>query len=649
MQGQLLKPLRGSFIRALAGAARRLPAARGRRAFERAALALALIWGTITAGADAGGDWPLYGYDHGNRRFSPLEQIDRSNVHRLKRAWSVKTGNRGSFQATPIVTDGVMIVTLPYNDVLALDPVTGVEIWRYEHDLPEREYCCGPANRGAAVAHGKVYFVTMDARFIALDLVDGSVVWNHPIADTAAGNRETVDALEGEAGFAGARVVGGTGYGANMAPQVFGDQVFVGITGAGYGLHLELDEAPSADDAGSEGDAAQRRADVAEGPTAPGSRAGAAVSVVGLAGGGHGLRGFLVAYDAHTGAERWRWYTVQGPEWTGEWRATTPDGAAMERDIDKERHALAKYSESWRYGGGSVWTTPAVDPALGLIYVGTGNPAPQMDDTTRPGDNRDTVSIVALDMQTGAERWAYQQVPHDRWGYDVASPALLYEIDRDGEQVPVLAQAGKTGWVYVLDRRTGEPVFKSEPFVPQENLFRRPTEAGVRISPGIYGGASWSPMALHPGLERLFVMGIHHPVTYFQKALTPTEDAPWESYTYTEPDPKERWGTLTAIDAASGRRAWQVRTELPLVGGVLATAGHLVFFGEGEGVLRAVDARSGRTLWSAQTDAGVNAPPITYAVNGVQYLTVAAGGNGLFGFPTGDEIVTWRLPDDAGR
>jgi glucose dehydrogenase len=574
-----------------------------------------MAWGPVAAA----GDWPLHGYDHANTRFSPLTQIYRGNVADLDLVWELRTGRQGSFQATPIVVDGVMYLSTPYNDVLALDAATGRQLWRYSHDLRRQEFCCGPANRGVTVAGGRVYMATIDARLLALDAATGAKVFDVEIANPASGAREVMTPLLGEAVFRNAEVTGGTGYGANMAPQVFDGKVFVGITGTGYGLHLDLKD--------KSGDAA--------------------LSVVGLSGGDHGLRGFLAAYDAATGAELWRWYTVPGVDWTGEWRTETPDGAPLDRDLAAERASAAQWHESWRLGGGSVWTTPAVDPDRRLLFIGTGNPAPQMDDLTRPGDNLHTCSVVALNLDTGKLVWSFQQVPHDRWGYDAASPPVLLTVRHEDRDLPAVAQAGKTGWVYVLDRQTGKLIRKSEPFVPQRNLFSRPTAAGVEIAPAILGGSSWSPVAFSAAERLLFVEGIHHPARYFSKRLEPKPGSPWQSYTYMELLEDEQWGTLTAIDTDTGGIRWQVKTAQPLVGGVLATAGGLLFAGEGGGDFGAWDTTDGRRLWAWHAEAGVNAPAISYAVGRRQYIAVAAGGNPLFNFKTGDQLLVFALPAAA--
>src|SRR2546426_265920 len=328
----------------------------------------------------------------------------------------------------------------------------------------------------------------------------------------------------------------------------------------------------------------------------------------------------------------------------GEWRTATPDGADLHRDTAAEKEAFKKFPNTWKAGGGSLWSASAVDPELGLIYVGTGNPSPQMDDSTRPGDNLYTVSLVALDAETGRLKWHYQQVPHDRWGYDVASPAVLFDVTKDGRTIKAVGQAGKTGWFYVHDRRTGKLLLRSEPFVPQENMFARPTAGGVRIAPSAPGGSSWSPVAFSPQTEAVYISVLHMPARYISRTLGPGPSSPWKSYTFFVPLRDEHWGTFTAIHASTGKIVWQKKTDQPMVGGALATAGGLVFVGEGHGYFDAFGANAGDVLWRFRCDAGVNAPPISYEVDGVQYLAVAAGGNSIFGYPLGDEIKVFALP-----
>jgi glucose dehydrogenase len=559
-------------------------------------------------------DWAYYGKDHTNQRFSPLTQINTGNVGKLKLAWKYNTGMSATFQTSPIVVAGVMYITTPFNDVIALHAETGTEIWRYHHELRTDKFCCGPANRGPAVKYGKVYTVTIDSRLIALDQNTGEVLWDITITDPDAGKGELLEPLLGVKELGGAVQTGQTGYTANLAPQIYDGKIFVGITGAGYGLHLEFEE-----------DGKQ------------------ILSVGGLSGGGHGLRGFLVAYDAHSGEEIWRWYTVPESGWEGQWRETTPDGINLNRDIPAEKKSFDRYKDTWRYGGGSIYTTPAIDPESGLIYIGTGNPSPQMDDTTRPGDNLHTVSLVALDINSGKMQWYYQQVPHDRWGYDVASPPVLFDYINDGKTIKAVGQASKLGWFYIHDRKTGELLLRSEPFIQQENLFAKPDEDGERIVPGTLGASSWSPVAYHPGLQSVYIAGIYQPSMFYSRTLTPEPGKPWESYTFFRQTDEDDWGMFSAVSVNTGKILWQQKTDEPMVGGVLATAGNLIFTGEGNGYFNAYDAGTGEKLWQYKSEFGVNAPPVSFAINGKQYIAVAAGGNSLFGYKTGDEILVFSL------
>jgi glucose dehydrogenase len=559
-------------------------------------------------------NWILFGRDYANQRFSPLAQIDAGNVRTLAPRWIHQTGVAATFQTTPLVVDGVMYVTTPFNHVVALDAATGLVRWRYEHAMRKRRLCCGPANRGPALAYGRVYMATADARLLALDQGTGRLVWDVSLAGPEDDRAETPEDLAPDDPLRGAAVTGATGIGANMAPLVYRGKVVVGVTGVGYGLHL----------AGAD----------------PGSPIGAVVGVAGRS----GRRGFLAAHDASTGREVWRWYTVPESGWEGEWRAVTADGAVLRRDLAAEQAAVERHRQAWQAGGGSTWTTPALDPDAGLLYLGVGNPSPQMDDASRPGDNLYTVALVALEVETGRLRWYHQQVPHDVWGYDVASPPVLFEVERAGRRVPAVGQAGKTGWFYVNDRRTGEFLHKSEPFVPQDNLFAPPTPEGVRVAPGAAGGASWSPTAYDPRTGYVYVAGLHMPMRYTVRERAAEGGRPAQRYTVTAPTDEPRWGTLTAIDTRTGRIVWQRRTAEPLVGGVLVTAGGLAFVGEGNGHLSAFDARSGDLLWRFQCGAGVNAPPIAYEVGGVQYVAVAAGGNPLFGYRAGDALIAFALP-----
>jgi glucose dehydrogenase len=567
----------------------------------------------LTAWQDAK-NWLLPGHDYSNQRYVALEQINTQNVKSLALRWKFQTGIRESFQTTPLVADGVMYITTPRNHIVALDARIGKPLWRYEHPLDTTNLCCGAANRGAGLGYGKIYMATADAHLIAVEQKTGKLVWNTALTSPETGKAESREALSASDPLKQATVTGASGVGANMAPLVYKGKVIIGVTGAGFGLHL----------------------DNSKGKKPIGT-------VVGMAG-DYGRRGFLAAFDAETGKELWRWYTIPDNGWEGKWRETTPDGAPLHRDIAAEKAVFAKYADAWKTGGGSTWTTPALDPDLGLLFLGVGNPSPQMDGLTRPGDNLYSVSLVALEAETGKLRWHYQQVPHDLWGYDIASPPMLFEVEIAGKKVQAVGQASKTGWFYAHDRKTGALLYKSEPFVPQENMFTPPTPEGVKIAPGAAGGASWSPIAYNPTTGMVYVAALHMPTLYTVHTVPGEEgDTSPLRYTTTTPADEPRWGTLSAIDTKTGRIAWQKKLEQPLVGGVVVTKGNLVFVGEGSGRFDAFHATTGELLWQFQTEAGVNAPPIAYEVDGTEYIAVAAGGNPLFGYKSGDELLVFAL------
>ena len=552
--------------------------------------------------------WPLHGYDLAGTRYSPLAVIDSTSVSRLEPRWTWHSGVTATFQATPIVIDTVMYVSLPFSGIAALDARDGRELWRYRHEPRTTKLCCGPANRGVAIAGDKVYIGTTDGRLLALDRHTGKVVWDATVAEYA-GTTEATSQLAESDPLSRVAATGSTGVGISAAPLVYDGKVFVGIAGVGYGLHPDQ-----------------------------------GLAVVGVSG-QYGRPGLMAAFNAANGHPIWH-FDVTGPGWEGEFRASTPDGVKLQRDVAAENREAASHAEAWKYGGGSIYSTPVVDGERMLLIFGTGNPSPQMADASRPGDNLYTSSLVALDLRTGKLVWYYQQVPHDRWGYDAASSPVLVDVTRGGKRIPAVAQAGKAGWVYVLDRRDGKLLFKSEPFVPQRNLFTPPQPGeGVVIAPGIAGGANWSPSAYDPGRRLLYVAALHLPTRYLaHEAKRPDGSVLHYASTQTT---EESWGTLSAVDlAANGRLRWQVKTDEPLVGGVLATAGGLVFSGAGKGRFGAFSSATGKELWSWQGDAGVNAPPVSYSVGSRQYVAVAVGGNALFGFKQGDAVVAFSLPEN---
>lgn len=562
-------------------------------------------------------DWPVFGGNWDHQRHTESSQITPTNVAQLGTAWEFDTGVSSSFQATPIVVEGVMYVSLPFNHVLALHADTGKLIWRYSHDrVKSRKMCCGPANRGVAVSGGKVFMGTVDSRLLALDARTGQKLWDIDVTQGEQGVQEDAASLGSQLDTQGGKleVSGASGAGINMAPMVFDGKVIVGITGVGYGLHLDSPD-----------------------PDAP------LGSVVGIAG-NYGRRGFMAAYDINTGAQAWKFDTVPDTGWEGKFTQTTPDGVVLPRNIEQEKAAAAKYPDAWQFGGGSAWSTPAIDRENGILYFGTGNPSPQMEGSSRPGDNLYTASLVALDVRTGQLKWHYQQVPHDMWGYDVASPPVLFSTTVKGKPVQAVGQAGKTGWFYVHNRITGELLFKSEAFVPQNNMFTLPTEQGNVIYPGVIGGSNWSPVSVDEQRRMVFIAGIHWPVKYQLHELKAKGSKPALKYSSMSPiEDGEKYGLLSAIHLDTGKLLWQHKVKAPLIGGVLSTQTGLVFSGEGSGEFFALDANTGKRLWQQGNAAGVNAPPISYEVKGKQFLAVAVGGNKLFGFKQGQTIKAWAL------
>ncbi len=592
-----------------------------RDAFRRAALAMAGSGLLVAAAAAAPVDdtrlahaaaepenWLSFGHNYTNQRYSGLSQINRANVGRLKPRWTFRSGAKGPFQVQPLVADGVMYVTLPGNDVVALDAATGNERWRYQHVNRHAEIQGSPANRGAALGYGKVFEATNDGRLIALDAATGAVAWERIIAAPAPGE---LDGLTPEAEAALRNNIDKLP--AKMPPLVYRGKVIVGVTSAGYGIYYNL--------------GVKTRV----GPAPPREHF-------------LGQRGYVAAFDAATGEELWRWHTTRAENWEGPFSATTPVGEPLGRDIARERVDAETIGDNWRVGGSSTWSTPALDPALGLLFVGTGNASPNDVPSLRPGDNLYASSLVALDVDSGEVRWHYQQVPQDVWGYDVASASILFDVMVDGATVPAVGVAGKTGWFYVHDRRSGALMFRSEALVPQRNLFVRPTIDGVLISPGSFGGVSWSPGSLDPTSGLAYFAAIHRPTRLTRRYAQEADGR--VAYTATDIASKEpSWGTLSAVDTrAGGRLRWKVKTPQPLIGGVLATAGGLVFVGEGSGMFAAFDAASGERLWGHELTAGVNAPPVSYQVGDTQFIAVAAGGSRFFGFPPGDILTAYALP-----
>ncbi len=531
--------------------------------------------------ADEPGNWMIYGGNYWNQRYSTLKQITTANVASLAPRMVFQTGiaKLGSFENTPIVVDGTMYVTTPYNTAIAYDLNSHKELWRYEHKLGTTIYCCGPNNRGVGIHGPHAYMGTLDGHLVALDRKSGDVVWDVEVGDPAFG------------------------YSLTAAPLVIGNNVIVGVSGGEYGI-----------------------------------------------------RGYVTAYDAVSGKQVWRWYSIPAPKgdatfddkapngWFGTWPKSTADGADLHRDVDKEKADSAKYADAWKNGGGGVWMTPAYDQDSQTIYVAVGNPSPDLDGGVRPGDNLYTDCIVAIDATNGKTKWYYQTVPHDLWDLDAVSPPAVTMLN--GKKVVV--HAGKTAWMYVLDAETGKLIRRTDNFTPQENMFALPTDKGTRMLPGANGGSEWSPVSIDPSLNFAYVSGLHQPMNYI------THTAPWEKgrlwlgSAFVAIPGEKQYGLFSAINLATGKIAWQKQVDQPMMGGALSTAGGVTFTGEGNGNFDAFDSKTGKLLWQWNGGAGCNSAPMSFELNGEQMIGVACGGNFQISYPLGDAVFLFALPQGHG-
>jgi quinohemoprotein ethanol dehydrogenase len=537
----------------------------------------------------AGKDWITYGGAINNGRYSTLNQINTSNVGTLRGAWLTRLGSaRGSkyiFEADPLVIDGVMYVPTGNDDVFALDAKTGRKLWEYFSDIPQTNdlICCGWDNRGVAAGGGKIFSGQLDGTFVALDQQTGQIVWKVQLEDY----RE--------------------GFSITGASRYFEGLIFTGMSGAE-----------------------------------------------------NGVRGRVYALDANTGREVWRFYTVPAPgEIGGETWPSPNDPDPVKRD-------------AYLRGGATVWQGVAIDPELGMMYFSTGNTGPDYDGSVRPGDNLFAASIVALDYRTGQYRWHFQEVRHDIWDYDAPSPVVLFEQTYNGVERKGLSQAGKTGWVYYLDRTNGEPLIGMEyRAVPQDprqaTAETQPHPVGDKfgphcadpvpgfplagcmfdpfwdipvVMPGSIG--NWSPTSYSPQTGFTYVMGQNG---LSGRAMRPEIYVQGKRYTsganVTPPDSPIN-NTLTAMDSRTNTIAWQHTYPGARSYGAASTAGNLLFVGRVDGNLVAYNAATGDELWKFQTGWGISAPPMTYEVDGVQYVAVASGGN-RGGLSTLDGDAVWAF------
>jgi quinohemoprotein ethanol dehydrogenase len=541
-----------------------------------------------------GKDWVTNGGNLTNQRYSTLKQIDTTNVKQLKGAWMTRLkgsgfGGKYSFEASPLVKDGIMYVVTGNEDVFALNAKTGEILWERWSGIDQKisTVCCGWVNRGLAIGEGMLFLGQFDVNVVALDIKTGKEVWKTPIEEWQ------------------------NGYGITSAPLYHDGIVYSGITGGEFGV-----------------------------------------------------RGRLTALDAKTGKILWRWYTLPGPGEVGS--DTWPAGTD---------HAMR--------GGATIWNTPALDPQLGLIYFATGNCGPDYDGSMREGDNLFCSSVVALKAKTGEYAWHFQEVHHDIWDYDAASPVVLFDTTVNGQPRQGIAQAGRTGWVYILDRTNGKPLIgieerpvpqepqqktaKTQPYpvgdaiVPQcaepmegyekvGCIFEAFWEEPVLIQPSGVGGTNWSPMSYNPETGSFYVPGTVRTSAFARYNSQYTKGLRYTGGTQAAPIGSSMSGTFTAIGGNTNKIAWQVKVPYRIGngGGSTTTAGGLVFHGEPDGNILAFDAKTGEVLWRFQTGFGAEAPPVVYEVDGDQYIAIAAGGNQMTGSAYGDAVWVFSMKGQLG-
>ena len=369
--------------------------------------------------------------------------------------------------------------------------------------------------------------------------------------------------------------------------------------------------------------------------------------LIGTNGGEYGIRGFVKAFDAKTGNLLWTFYSIPETGQEGVWATHDATGRNMLRDIASEKKTLQDNGgDFYQTLGGGVWMTPAVDLETRTVFFVAGNPSPDLYGAIRPGDNLYTNSMIAVSLDTGEYKWHSQYIAHDVWDLDAVSPVILTEAkDKSGKIRKVAIHGGKTGHVYVHDRATGELIRFSQAMIPQENMWVLPTASGARMLPGANGGVEWNPMAVNPKLRMAYAANLHQPMTYHvEEAGYPGGDKLWLGGAFKIVASEKQWGRLAAVNLDTGKLAWKADTAQPLMGGVLATAGNLVFTGEGNGSFNAYDAKNGKKLWSFNCGAGVNSPPVSYEIGGKQYIAVAAGGNNQLDFKRGNSIFVFALP-----
>lgn len=507
------------------------------------------------------------------QRYSPLDDINTETVQEMRPVWAFSFGGekqRGQ-ESQPMVKDGVMYVTASYSRVFAVDTRTGEELWEYNARLPDGIMpCCDVINRGVGLYDNLVIFGTLDAKLVALDQKTGKVVWKKTVEDYQAG------------------------YSITAAPLILNGMVITGVSGGEFGIV-----------------------------------------------------GKVEAYDAKTGDLLWTRPTVEG-HMGYIWK----DGEKMENGISGGEAGKTWPGDLWKSGGAATWLGGTYDPDTNLLFFGTGNPAP-WNSHLRPGDNLFSSSRLALDPDTGKIVWHYQTTPHDGWDYDGVNELVSFDYEDGGKMVKAAATADRNGFMYVLNRENGDFI-RGFPFVEKitwakgldpetgrpiyDEAFRpsNPSESedgkkgsSVLAAPAFLGGKNWMPIGYSQDTELFYVPSNEWEMDIWNEPTAYKKGAAYLGAGFTiKPISEEYIGVLRAMDPKTGEEVWRYENYAPLWGGVLATAGNLVFIGTPEGYLKGFDAKTGEVKYDFNTGSGIVGSPITWMQDGEQFLTVVSGWGG---------------------
>lgn len=541
-----------------------------------------------------------YGLGLRGQRYSPLSAVNTSTVEELRPVWSFSFGGekqRGQ-ESQPMVKDGVMYVTGSYSRVFAIDARTGEELWQYDARLPDGIMpCCDVINRGVALYDNLVIFGTLDAKLVALDNKTGKVVWKKKVGEYKEG------------------------YSLTAAPIVVKGKVITGVSGGEFGIV-----------------------------------------------------GKVEAYDAKTGKIAWTRPTVEG-HMGYIWK----DGKKTENGISGGEAGKTWPGDLWKSGGAATWLGGTYDPDVDLLFFGTGNPAP-WNSHMRPGDNLFSSSRVAIDPDTGKIAWHFQTTPHDGWDYDGVNELVSFDYKEGGKTIKAAATADRNGFFYVLNRENGKFI-RGFPFVDKISWAKGLDENGrpiyiddnrpgnpqdskdgkkgksVVAAPSFLGGKNWMPIGYNKDTGLFYVPSNEWAMDIWNEPVTFKKGAAYLGAGFTiKPLKDEYIGVLRAIDPKTGKEVWRQTNNAPLWAGVLSTAGGLVFTGTPEGYLMGYDAKTGEVKYKFNTGSGIVGSPITWEMDGEQYISVASGWGGavpLWGgevakrvknLNQGGSVWTFKLP-----